>query len=100
MRHLLASLAIAALVAGPAYERRAPPTARLTTSPRRSTPPARKLRAFNSNMMAALNPKLKQLQVRRGWSDEELASHTQALLSDQQVDGLRHPGLRAVQPHR
>ena len=43
------------------------------------------LRAFNSGMMSALNPKLKQLQVKRGWSDEELAEHTQALLSDEEV---------------
>lgn len=43
------------------------------------------LRAFNSDMMAALNPKLKQLQTRRGWSDEELAAHTQALLADTEV---------------
>ena len=43
------------------------------------------LRAFNSDMMTALNPKLKQLQTRRGWSDEDLASHTQALLSDSEI---------------
>jgi len=43
------------------------------------------LRAFNSDMMTALNPKLKQLQARRAWSDEELAAHTQALLSDDEV---------------
>ena len=43
------------------------------------------LRAFNSNMMTALNPKLKQLQDKRGWTDEQLAEHTQALLSDDEV---------------
>lgn len=44
-----------------------------------------RLRAFNSDMMAALNPKLKVLQVKRGWSDEELAVKTQALLSDAEM---------------
>ena len=44
-----------------------------------------KLRAFNSDMMAALNPKLKQLQAKRGWSDVELAAKTQALVADDEA---------------
>lgn len=44
-----------------------------------------RLRSFNSDMMASLNPKLKQLQAKRGWSDEELAVKTQALLSDEEM---------------
>jgi hypothetical protein len=44
-----------------------------------------KLRAFNSDTMAALAPKLKQLQTARGWSNEELAAKTDALVSDAEV---------------
>ena len=44
-----------------------------------------KLRAFNSETMAALNPRLKNLQKLRGWSDEELAAKTQSLVSDAEV---------------
>ena len=44
-----------------------------------------RLRSFNSDMMASLNPKLKQLQAKRGWSDQELAVKTQALLSDEEM---------------
>ena len=44
-----------------------------------------RLRAFNSDMMASLNPRLKQLQLKRGWNDEELAVKTQALLSDDEM---------------
>lgn len=46
------------------------------------------LRAFNSDMMSTLSPKLKRLQDKRGWSDEDLAAHTQALLADQDIANL------------
>jgi hypothetical protein len=44
-----------------------------------------RLRAFNSDTMAALSPKLKQLQAARGWSDAELAAKTAALVGDDEV---------------
>ena len=44
-----------------------------------------KLRSFNSDTMSALAPKLKQLQAARGWSDQELAAKTEALVSDTAV---------------
>ncbi len=44
-----------------------------------------RLRTFNSDTMAALSPKLKQLQTARGWSDAELAAKTDALVSDAEV---------------
>ena len=41
-----------------------------------------RLRSFNSSTMADLRPKLKQLQAARGWSAEDLAVKTDALVSD------------------
>jgi len=46
------------------------------------------LRSFNSDTMAALSPKLKQLQVARGWSEAELAAKTDALVADEEVAAL------------
>jgi hypothetical protein len=85
MRQILTSLAIAGLLcAGAGVDARAADCTAGDIAKAVDATGA-SLRAFNSDMMTALNPKLKRLQVRRGWSDEDLASHTQALLSDEQV---------------
>jgi len=85
MRRIFASLAIAMLLC-PANARAAACTAEEIGKAVDDT--GASLRNFNSGMMAALNPKLKQLQAARKWSDEELAAHTQTLLSDEEVSNF------------
>ena len=86
MRHFLQTLAIAALLClCQHHAANAAATCTADEIAKAVDATGAELRAFNSDMMAALNPKLKQLQAARGWSDEELASHTQALLADNEV---------------
>jgi len=85
MRRILPSLAIAALVCVAAAGNVSAAVCTADDIAKAVDATGASLRAFNSDMMTALNPKLKQLRDKRGWSDAELAEHTEALLTDEQV---------------
>lgn len=85
MRHLIINLAALAVLSFAAVGAATAATCTADDIANAVDEAGARLRTFNSDTMAALNPKLKQLQAARGWSDAELAAKTDALVSDDEV---------------